>query len=160
MNTKTWVVAHDFSSCADAAAALAVRDLTGGREPATLLLVHIFQVPIPLGMEGFPIVQNITDIEGSLRSNALSQLGEVQKKLQAQAKAVAGAPEIKIEVVVQAGLPHLDIVDTAVMRKAERIIVGTHGRRGLGRVFLGSVAERVLRASPLPVMVVHDDAKA
>jgi len=159
MNSKTWIVAHDFSSCADAAAALAVRDLAGGREPATLVLVHIFQVPIPLGMEGFPIIQNIGDIETSLRENATRQLTAIQAKLQAQAKAVAGAPAIQIELVVLAGLAHLDIVDVAVTRKAERIIVGTHGRRGLGRAFLGSVAERVVRSSPLPVLVVHDDPK-
>ena len=159
MNSKTWIVAHDFSSCADAAAALAVRDLAGGREPVTLVLVHIFQVPIPLGMEGFPIIQNIGDIETSLRENATRQLTAIQAKLQAQAKAVAGAPAIQIELVVLAGLAHLDIVDVAVTRKAERIIVGTHGRRGLGRAFLGSVAERVVRSSPLPVLVVHDDPK-
>jgi nucleotide-binding universal stress UspA family protein len=46
------------------------------------------------------------------------------------------------------------IVDEAVRGKYDLIAMGTHGRTGLGRLFLGSVAEKVLRASPIPVLTV------
>lgn len=37
-------------------------------------------------------------------------------------------------------------------------MVGTHGRRGIGRVLMGSGAEQVIRMAPVPVLVIRDDA--
>ncbi len=51
------------------------------------------------------------------------------------------------------------IVETAKELGADLIVIGTHGREGLGRMFLGSVAERVSRLSPVPVMLVRQDGK-
>ncbi|MEO5672967.1 MAG: universal stress protein [Ramlibacter sp.] len=48
--------------------------------------------------------------------------------------------------------------DEALAWKADLIVVGTHGRRGIGRVFLGSGAEQVIRLAPVPVLVVRADA--
>jgi nucleotide-binding universal stress UspA family protein len=39
--------------------------------------------------------------------------------------------------------------------RPQLVVVGTHGRRGLGRVFLGSFTERLVRTSPVPVLTVH-----
>jgi nucleotide-binding universal stress UspA family protein len=47
------------------------------------------------------------------------------------------------------------IVEAAHFRKADLIILSSHGRSGLGRLFLGSVAEKVLRASTTPVLVLR-----
>ncbi len=46
------------------------------------------------------------------------------------------------------------ILDCALENKADMIVVGTHGRSGLGKILMGSVAERVFRQSPAPVMTV------
>ena len=46
------------------------------------------------------------------------------------------------------------ILDCARQNKADVIVVGTHGRGGLGKMLMGSVAERVFRQSPVPVMTV------
>ena len=43
------------------------------------------------------------------------------------------------------------IVDEAVAAKADLIVIGTHGRRGIGRLLLGSDAEQILRLAPMPV---------
>lgn len=52
------------------------------------------------------------------------------------------------------------IVDGAKQWGADLIVVGTHGRRGLNRLLLGSGAERVLRETPVPVLLVrHPDEK-
>lgn len=49
-----------------------------------------------------------------------------------------------------------DVVsDAALQWKADLIVVGTHGRRGVGRVLLGSGAEQILRLSPVPVLVIR-----
>ncbi|HSH91837.1 MAG TPA: universal stress protein [Ramlibacter sp.] len=47
--------------------------------------------------------------------------------------------------------------DEAIAWKADMIVVGTHGRRGIERVLLGSGAEQVIRAAPVPVLVVRAD---
>ena len=48
--------------------------------------------------------------------------------------------------------------DAARAWEADLIVVGTHGRRGIGRVLMGSGAEQVIRMAPVPVLVIRDDA--
>jgi universal stress protein A len=56
--------------------------------------------------------------------------------------------------MVRSGDPALTIAEAALEEKRDLVIVGTHGRSGLSRVVLGSVAEKVIRHSPCPVLVV------
>ena len=52
------------------------------------------------------------------------------------------------------------VADSATRFKADLIVVGTHGRRGLGRMMLGSGAEQIIRLAPVPVLVIrHDESK-
>jgi nucleotide-binding universal stress UspA family protein len=60
----------------------------------------------------------------------------------------------KIEKLTIEGVPTEVIWKTARSRKSDLIIMGTHGRRGLNHLFMGSVAEYVVRHSKIPVMVV------
>jgi nucleotide-binding universal stress UspA family protein len=55
---------------------------------------------------------------------------------------------------VRAGTPHREIVDYADEHDVDLVVMGTHGRSGLDRVLLGSVATRVVRLADVPVMVV------
>jgi nucleotide-binding universal stress UspA family protein len=48
-----------------------------------------------------------------------------------------------------------EILDAVGRTKADLIVMGTHGRRGVSRVFLGSVAEKVVRSSPVPVLTIR-----
>lgn len=48
------------------------------------------------------------------------------------------------------------VADEAASWEADLVVVGTHGRRGLGRVVLGSGAEQVIRQAPVPVLVVRE----
>jgi len=52
---------------------------------------------------------------------------------------------------------HQAIIDYAVDHDADLVVMGTHGRTGLNRFVLGSVTERTLRTSPVPVLTVHED---
>jgi nucleotide-binding universal stress UspA family protein len=53
------------------------------------------------------------------------------------------------------GNPYEEILEYASKRGIDMIIMGTHGRTGLDRVVMGSVAERVVRRSPVPVLTVR-----
>jgi nucleotide-binding universal stress UspA family protein len=53
------------------------------------------------------------------------------------------------------GSPSREIVDFAVEEGCDLIVMGTHGRGGIDRLLLGSVAERVVRGSPVPVLTVR-----
>lgn len=56
--------------------------------------------------------------------------------------------------VVSGYAPH-EIITYINENKIDMVIMGTHGRKGLGKVFFGSVAERVVRTSPVPVFLVN-----
>lgn len=62
---------------------------------------------------------------------------------------------IDAEAAILEGRPHRAIVDRAEEGDADAIVMGTHGRDGLDRVLLGSVTERVVRLSPVPVLTVR-----
>lgn len=61
----------------------------------------------------------------------------------------------KLGIHIRSGVPSTEILQLAVDLEAELIIVGTHGRRGLRRLLLGSVAESVVRFAKVPVLVVR-----
>ena len=62
---------------------------------------------------------------------------------------------IKARWRLQVGVPFEAIVRVAEEEQAGMIVMGTHGRSGLNRVLLGSVAERVIRLAPCPVLTVR-----
>jgi nucleotide-binding universal stress UspA family protein len=51
------------------------------------------------------------------------------------------------------------VVEQAVKWRADLIVIGTHGRRGVGRLLLGSDAEQIVRTAPVPVLLVRAPAK-
>ena len=59
------------------------------------------------------------------------------------------------EVVIGAGNPFYEIIRIARERSADLIIVGTHGRGAIAHMLLGSVAERIVRKAPCPVLTVR-----
>jgi universal stress protein A len=81
---------------------------------------------------------------------------EEQKKLEAliDEEQIAG---IVADYVIYEGFPEECILDYAKRQEADIIIMGSHGRRGLKRMILGSVAEHVVRRAPCPVLVVKEN---
>jgi nucleotide-binding universal stress UspA family protein len=59
------------------------------------------------------------------------------------------------QTLVRAGDPRDVILQTAEELHADLIVMGTHGRRGISRALLGSVAEMIVRTSPVPVLTVR-----
>jgi universal stress protein A len=67
---------------------------------------------------------------------------------------------IKYEVVTEIGDAATAIIATAAKKAMDVIVIGTHGRKALMRVLMGSVAEQVLREAPCPVIAVRLEKKA
>ncbi len=62
---------------------------------------------------------------------------------------------IEVETIVVEGVPYNEIINTAKEIGADMIVIGTHGRTGLSHFTMGSVAEKVVRKAPCPVLTVR-----
>ena len=84
---------------------------------------------------------------------------EMQKKLEA-VKDMVKEEGIDCEIIVHRGEdPYVEIVDEAVKNKTDMIIIGTHGRTGVKRFVMGSVAGNVIGHAPCKVLVIPPGAK-
>jgi nucleotide-binding universal stress UspA family protein len=94
---------------------------------------------------------------------ALRRVFEAQRKWAVDALAervvTLGAQGTPARSVVRTGAAWEEIVRVAVEEHADMIVMGTQGRTGLERFMLGSVAERVIRRAPCPVLTVRPDTK-
>lgn len=80
---------------------------------------------------------------------------EVANQFLAAVKAYAEKRGADIETELMRGNPHRAIVKQAENGDYDMVVIGNHGRDGIARVLLGSVAEKVVRRSPVPVLVVR-----
>jgi nucleotide-binding universal stress UspA family protein len=125
---------------------------------ATIDLLHIWRPPtfIPAGL--MVVVPGAADHQ-SLESLAETEIAESMHALVAELKAERGI-EARLRVGFQPGSPADPIVELAERGEFDLIVMGTHGRTGVARLFLGSVAERVARLSHCPVLIVPAPAAA
>ena len=93
--------------------------------------------------------------------NFTQQQEEQAKQLTSQAASRIGESGLAVETVVRLGDPRTVIVDEAAEWGANLIVMGSHGRTGLSRMLLGSVAQAVVGHAPCSVEVVrHPHAKS
>ena len=69
------------------------------------------------------------------------------------------AKGIAVNTLLRAGDPRDAVVEAAKETSADLLVIGTHGRRGLERLFVGSVAEHAVRYAPCPVLTIRDPQK-
>ena len=86
-------------------------------------------------------------------------IDDARKRLADAARKPATA-HVTVTTDVVVGRPSAAIVQDAKTRQADLIVMGTHGRGGFAHFVMGSVAERVLRTAPCPVLTVRDDSRA
>ena len=84
-------------------------------------------------------------------------VGEAQEYLAAVATYLARQGCRKVKTAVWYGSPASAIVEAARVEKADLIVMTTHGRSGLGRLILGSVAEAVVRGTSTPILLLRAD---
>jgi universal stress protein A len=119
---------------------------------AELLLVHV------MGEPSLTFGDPMLAPGGEVASFALPQLSddyreEVARRLD-QMGAELRATGLPVSTMLLRGAPHEAIVSTADSEHVDMIVMGTHGRRGLSHLLLGSVAERVVRTAKVPVMTL------
>ena len=113
---------------------------------ASLLLMHV--VPNPYAkMTSEAYMPPPQDFLDELESEARNRL----KALLAD----GDRSEFNAETLVEVGDPLCAIVEHATVRNVDLIVMGTHGRTGVAHLLLGSVAERVVRTAPCPVLTIR-----
>jgi nucleotide-binding universal stress UspA family protein len=136
------LVPHDFSDTAAHALTFALN--LAERLGTRVTVMHAYEVLSYAFPEGPALtVEMAAQIEGAART-ALE--GIVSR---------ARRPGVEVGMALRQGHPWSEIIALAKEAKADLIVMGTHGRRGLSRMLLGSVAERVVRMSPCPVLTMH-----
>lgn len=144
MAIKRILHASDFSGASRPAFRLA-RELAEALR-AQLILFHAYQVVTPMAGEG-PIPPRL------LQEMVTSTRAGARRKLDALAGS-AGGGRIRVSTLLVEGPAAPSIVRAAKQKRASLVVLGTHGRTGVRRLLLGSVAERVLRTASCPVLTV------
>jgi universal stress protein A len=145
MQIQTIVVPTDFSEYAEHAFAWALGLATDRK--AKIVLVHAVH---PTTYYAFPETIYLTDfakLQEELMADAQKRLVEFMARKE--------APGVTVETRVVVGEAVSEICQVATHEHADLIVMGSHGRTGLSHVLLGSVAERVVRHAPCPVLVVR-----
>ena len=137
--------ATDFSAASGAAFKHAVDEAR--RDHAELLILHVMTPPAPLVADAYVTPQVWDTLLRSQRDSAQRRLDSLVDK--------ARRARVKARGLLVEGVPADGIVRTARARGARMIVMGTHGRSGAARFFLGSVASRVVAAAHCPVLTVR-----
>ncbi len=112
---------------------------------AQLSLVHVYPVSQPLPVEGIP---------GSVPVFVQADADKVAEEVRRFCAPLVDASEQNVEIVVRPGDAAKEIRQEAERLPADLLILGTHGRSGFERLFLGSVSEKVLRSTRVPVLTI------
>jgi nucleotide-binding universal stress UspA family protein len=113
---------------------------------AELFVVHVVRPMNPTVRASVP---DFEALQATVMKSAQEDLdkvipGEIKKSLK------------KVNEILLEGEPHIEIPEKAKELGVEMLVIATHGRTGLSHVLLGSVAERVIRHAPCPVLVVRN----
>jgi len=141
---KRIVLATDFSPYAEAA--LRWADAVSQAFKAELIIIHALDLTLG-GLAGltpeiaaFPVADQLVD---QLREEAKTEMGRLAKRFP------------RARTIIRDGSPRTTILQAASEIGADLIVVGTHGRTGLARMLIGSVAEHIVRHSRGPVLTVR-----
>lgn len=141
------LVPLDFSAPSERALDYATALAT--RLGATLHVLNVVEPMNALAGEGYLI--SLPELTDSMVKEAKRRMDDYRD---------IAPPGLVFETDVTVGLAATTIADTARTQKCDLIIMGTHGRTGLAHLFMGSVAERVTRLAPCPVLTVRPIAWA
>ncbi len=143
------LVATDFSSASRPAFRRALELALANS--AALWIVHVAAPPGPLSPDGYVLPRIYEEMELAIRADAQKRL----RTLLSRARRVG----VRARALLLKGVPHEAIVRAARGHRADMIVLGTHGRTGMARFFVGSVAARVVAAASCPVLTVRGRSK-
>lgn len=140
---KKILVPIDFSDCSKKALQYAIPLARQHDAEITLL----YAISVPSYSSGEYGAVDFATVESEMRTTGERNLAALVKEI---------GEDVTTRAVVLNGAPTAEIVEFARELPADIIIVSTHGRTGLKHVFLGSVAEHVVRQAPCPVLIVRE----
>lgn len=135
------LVPIDFGAPSNRALELGIE--LAGQFEAELTIAHFWELPpYPYAGSAYSSPDLITELGRGADEHLANAVLRAQQKL----------PRTK--GVCRMGLPWQEILHLIEEARVDLVVMGTHGRRGISRALLGSVAERVVRSSPVPVLIV------
>jgi nucleotide-binding universal stress UspA family protein len=140
---KRILVPIDFSDCAKKALQYAIP--LAKEHAAAITTLHVVPTYYAVGEYGGI---DYASLEVEMSASGQKQLAKLA------VEEVRG--EVPVDTLVRSGSPANEIIDVAKQLPADIIVISTHGHTGLKHVFLGSVAEHVVRRAPCPVLVVRE----
>jgi nucleotide-binding universal stress UspA family protein len=135
----------DFSSASSAAFRKAIEMAKADR--AELMIVNVIGPIVPIAGDGYMAPKMYED----LRASAIGWSRKQLHKLVAKAK----QSRVRAKAFILEGPAPDQIVRFAKSKRADMVVMGTHGRSGFKKLLLGSVAERVVAGARCPVLTVH-----
>jgi universal stress protein A len=167
MGVEKILVPMDFSEHAQQAFhyALMLRQKYGGE----IILLHVlskaFEVYLEAGERRFVVSGYEFGIDEGIFTYVNPAGKEIRRDLREEAHAklqelIPASLQQHIHTQVKIGDPAQEILATVREHGVDLIVMGTHGRTGLSHLWLGSVAERVVRLSPIPVLTLRPAEKA
>ncbi|HUF47339.1 MAG TPA: universal stress protein [Vicinamibacterales bacterium] len=117
---------------------------------AALTVLHVVPTFDPVAVRPTALDGTLQFVHPPSHDEVVGELGRVV--------AAAGADEARLSVEALSGDPVGTIIDHAVAMPADLLVIGTHGRGGFERLMMGSVAEKLLRKAPCPVLTVPPHA--
>ncbi|MFN7701022.1 MAG: universal stress protein [Deltaproteobacteria bacterium] len=136
------VCAIDFSEPSDRALSHALE--LGKRLGAKVIAVHAWQLPVYAVPDGVAVFG--PEVVAEITEGLQKQLGKTLESHRTEG--------VTLEGKLVAGAPVEAVLEVAKDARAEYVVIGTHGRTGVARFVIGSVAERMVRLSTVPVVVV------
>jgi len=143
LQLKTILVPVDFSMASERALRYAISLARG--DATTVVVLHVYNVPVYNFPDGAILAS--PDLATRLSDAAQRQLDNMMDMF-----ADSG---VKLQAQLREGVARDEILNAAKDFSADMIVLGTHGRSGIRRALLGSVADRVIRMSEVPVLSVR-----
>jgi nucleotide-binding universal stress UspA family protein len=138
----------DFSEFTDEILAYAVN--IAKRFDSELHLIHVIpNLNYFTPYESFLTPENLVAIERNIEGEVGKDFDKITKKL-----------DLPFKRIVKTGVTFVEIIDYIKDQGVDLVVMGTHGRSGIEHILIGSVAEKVVRKSPCPVLTVRPKNKA
>ena len=135
----------DFSSASAPAFARAID--TARADRAELTIAHVLPLIAPMTGDSYVSPKIYDEMDRANRAYAERRLAALAARARKRG--------VRVRTLLLDGAPWEAISRAARGRRANLIVMGTHGRTGLKKLFLGSVAERVIATAPCPVLTVR-----
>lgn len=125
------------------------KEVAKGFNSELIVLTVIPTLEYYVPYESFIIPDNILQMKENLQL-------EVEKDMER----LIGSIDYPAKKMIRWGIPHNVILDIIREEEIELVVMGTHGRSGIEHLILGSVAEKIIRKSPCPVLIVRPKRKS